>query len=472
MKKFFVIIALLLTSIIATTTTIHAQDMTLQNYLDEMGTYASTQTVMERVKVYINEGMVDFIESTGTTVYSSETKHYFLGIYIYSSFKYYYYVDKYVEEIITERTLYNDIDSLIFILNELDNFAHAYNGCANDELNCVLGYVRSINVNYSNTSELYGGNWNVMAGDVDEGFIDYVDDNDGTALEISEYFSAFVPTSSQDTLYDKALYNEDLFGDAYSQYEFLIGSGYDNNGLKQYKLLDPFNYQSYIDLIHLFASMDGIYENTGKSLELGNNHQRDILSWGGDLQQMAYTIRNVDVASLPEYIDYGSGYANVSVDFCDLVNFDSCGLSEDDLLADIDAMNMVITFLDNDVNDRVSLAFSAYYNVIGGDDSYKPNRYKMFLETITDTIELSNNGNTTTEKFKQEVYITLDVLPNGDSYKNYDFTGYTYVGYGLLRGSFVPFAGTLPNVNLRGYLADTFIEYILDMSTRPVYYGS
>jgi len=428
--------------------------------------------VMTRVKVYIDANMVDFIQSTGVTVYTIETRHYFLGIYIYSTYNYYHYVDKYIDEIVTQRTLYNDIDSLIFILNELDNFADDCSACEGDELNCVLGFIRSVHLDYSNTSALYGGTWGTLAGDVNEEFIDYVDDHDGAGLEISEYFSAFVPTHENDTLYDKYLYNENLHGDAYSYYEFLKSDSFDNNSLKQYKLIDPFNSNSNIDLLHLFASIDGIYNNTGTVVSFGNKHNRDILSWGGDLQQMADAMRDVIVSTLPVYTDIASGYANVNIDFCTFVGFESCGFSEDDLLADIDAMNIAITYLDNDINDNIAGAFSSYYNIIHYDDSYYPNRYKMYLETVTDTIESDNPGTTMIDKFKYEVYITLDVKPNGDSYKNYYLIlGETYIGYGLLRGSMWPTGGSLPNVEIRGYLADLYIDYIEDMASRPIYYG-
>ena len=96
----------------------------------------------------------------------------------------------------------------------------------------------------------------------------------------------------------------------------------------------------------------------------------------------------------------------------------------------------------------------------------------MFLHSITNTIELDNPGTTDTEKFKHEIYITLDVIPDGTTYENYYLIlGETYVGYGLLRGSTWPMGGSLPDVELRGYIADLFIEYILDMASRPYYYG-
>ncbi|MFA7106487.1 MAG: hypothetical protein WC154_04215 [Candidatus Izemoplasmatales bacterium] len=266
-------------------------------------------------------------------------------------------------------------------------------------------------------------------------------------------------------------FNSALHGNAYSGWEFYDGQDY-YTGLKQYFLVDPFNYSSNIDLVHMFASLDGIYNNTGNSLSFGNDHNRDIVSWGGDLQQMADKMRYVNVSLLPTYTDIGGGYSNVSIDFCSFVGYEGCLAPEEDILADIDAMNIAVSYLDNDINDRVSVAFSSYYNIINYDDSYFPNRYKMFLHSITNTIELDNPGTTDTEKFKHEVYITLDVIPDGTTYENYYLIlGETYVGYGLLRGSTWPMGGSLPDVELRGYIADLFIEYILDMASRPYYYG-
>ncbi|MFA7106488.1 MAG: hypothetical protein WC154_04220 [Candidatus Izemoplasmatales bacterium] len=122
---------------------------------DELGDYVITEPTMETIKVYINSDMVDIIEETGVNVYTSEIRHYFLGIYIYSTYKYYHYVEKYVENIITQRSIYNDIDSLIFILNELDNFAHEYSACQGDEMNCVLGFIRSTSITHMQIHQLY-----------------------------------------------------------------------------------------------------------------------------------------------------------------------------------------------------------------------------------------------------------------------------------------------------------------------------
>ena len=55
---------------------------------------------------------------------------------------------------------------------------------------------------------------------------------------------------------------------------------------------------------------------------------------------------DVDVDNLSLSIDISSGYANSNVDFCEWVGVASCTFPEEDMLADIDAMNIAKIFLD------------------------------------------------------------------------------------------------------------------------------
>lgn len=465
MKKTLVLIlSILLITILSTkgnsVSAAVIEDLTLL----DMGTYQETESVMTRVKVYIDEDMVSFIESTGKTVYTQETRYYILGIYIYSTYKYYFYEDKFVDVVVEEMTLYNDVDSLIYMVSKLEDHANNYSGCDNNETNCVLGYIRSFNRFYD---ESYTDwlpyvtlrEWDALAGTINQGFIDYVDAQDGYGIEFNEFFVQYVSSSD---------FNADRHTGIPSTY-------IDRN----YKMADPFNSTGEIDVIHMFASMDGIYNQTGASLTFENNDQKDILSWAGDLQHlvrdvMGYLDNNptMDVSDLPIYTDLGGGYGNVSIDFCDFIGLSSCRFPESDLLADIDAMNIATTFIDNDLNP-VSNSLSAYYNIISYDDSYYPNRYKMFqYESVLNELASMNTGTYDTEKFRQEVYILLNVEKTGtNSYDDlYDLLGMTRVQYGLLRGNVVPLGGDMPPLDIRVYVANLFIEYIIDMSSRPYYY--
>jgi hypothetical protein len=448
MKKLVIVVTLLCIMIISSNTKTYAAINELTS-LEDMGTYTQTETVMKRVKVYINLEMREFIESTGKTVYSTETKHYFIGIYVYSSYDYYFYEDQFVTEIVEQRRLYNDIDTLIYMINELGNLANEYdpNG---DHTNYILSYVRGINKDYVDDS--YFGGWKYLAGNIDQDFITYVDQNDGVGIEFSEYFAQFLQGSNQlNPVYG---YVSTIYKD------------------KHLKLLDPFNQDSFIDVLHMFASMDGIYNQTGNSVTLGNNHQRDLLSWLGDLHQFTRTIhsRGIDVSTLPTYYTgYYSGYTNNSIDFETFTGVLNSGFSEPDLLADIDAMNITKTFLDYSLNS-VGDSLSAYYNIIKGDNNYYPNRYKMFISTVT--LELEYPLDSTLEsKFRSEVYQSMNLKISNGNIINYTYyVANMYLGFGLLRGSYLPLTGDMPSLETRAYTAKLFADYIIEMSSRAYYY--
>ena len=128
-------------------------------------------------------------------------------------------------------------------------------------------YIRTVNSEYSTG---YGGYWQLLAGGTPKSFIDYVNSDDTHGLKFNEYFSSFLPYSA---------YNVQEHGD--------ISKEYQNDDKSQLKLIDPFDKKNKIDLIHMFACMDGIYAGTSNTLSCGNNNQRDILSWNGDLQTAA-----------------------------------------------------------------------------------------------------------------------------------------------------------------------------------------
>lgn len=171
---------------------------------DGIGVYVQTEPVMQTVKIYISEDMVSAVEATNTPVTTVSTRHGFWPIYWYT-YEYYYYVDQFVDEVVEERVLTNDLDSLIFVIQELEGFASEYSQCDNEDINdCVLSYVRGINKWYvGGGSGVSAAQWYAAMGGINTGFIDYVDSQDGTELEIAEFFSAFLPYDS---------YNKDDYG--------------------------------------------------------------------------------------------------------------------------------------------------------------------------------------------------------------------------------------------------------------------
>ncbi len=462
MKKVLVLFLMVVTIFVAKgTTSVEAAVNELAS-LEDMGTYTITEPVMTRVKIYIDEDRVGLIESTGKTVYTQETKHYIFGIYINSTYKYYFYEDKFVDTVVEQRQLYNDVDTLIYMITELEELADDY-GCSSVE-NCVLGYVRSINVNYSDNSSMYAA-WGITAGTTNMGFVDYVDQEDGSGTDFNDFFAQFLPFKDE--------YNEagekipDGKNDYYNTKFGYVSNYYKNRELS---LQDPFNgpNSTEIDVTHLFASIDGAYQNTGNTVNLGNQHQQDLAGWLGDLHTFAkklYT-ENADVSDLSLSIDVSYGYANSNIDFCDWVGIVSCTFPEEDMLADVDAMNIAKIFLDIEEN-TLSNSLSAYYNVISGDDSQYPNRYKMFKESAQ--IYANSTSSSQYYRFRDEVYKSLNVEYSGGTYSNHSYySGNFYAGYSLLRTA--GYGSNIVPYEYREYAARLFYNYICAMSSAPYYY--
>lgn len=424
----------------------------------DIGTYVQTEPVMQTIKVNIPEDMVAAVEATGVSVITKSTRHGFWPIYWYT-YEYYYYEDQYVDVVVEERILSNDIDSLIFVLQELEGFAKDYGSCPADNINnCVIGYVRGVKKEYvyGDSSSASTFEWFAALGWIDKDFITFVDDHDGSELEIAEYFSAFMPYNS----YNYTDYK-------YAEYE------YRNMDLL---LDDPINSNSNIDLMHLFASMDGIYNGTYSALYMPN-----MTSWAGDLQTLATEIskHNINVNLIYDEIDSWNIYQNINEDFCDIIEISDCSFSEEDLLADIDATNIVQGLINGEpsctssgfcyfVDDynTISSAMSGYYNIINSDNSTFSNRYKMFFTTSN-----MRNGKLTNDnlydELKKEVYDQVYVKENSNG---------TFSSKIIILSNWTTKLTYLENneritadLESRVAAANLFYEYVLYMSSKPYY---
>lgn len=464
MKKYIILLVLLFIGITGSTIDVKASDPFMLMDVDGggIGVYVITEPVMQTIKVNISEDMVNAVEATGTTVTTISTRHGFWPIYWYT-YEYYYYDDQFVDEVVEQRVLSNDIDSLIFVIRELEEFASEYSSCAGDNINnCVLGYVRGIHKGYVYDSEHYtSSQWTVALGGLNEGFIDYVDSQDGTELEIAEFFSAFIPFGD----YNLADYGMD---DGYSYYT------YDDNQFRNMDLdlIDPINSNSYIDLIHMFASMDGIYNDSEQYIYMPN-----MISWAGDLQTYAsyLTEFNIDLGLIDSEISSWHMYTNYNEDFCDIINIDSCSFSEEDLLGDIDAMNIIQGFVNNTIscqagvgcfNDDYNLisgAMSGYYNIINYDNATYSNRYKMFLTTFN-----MRDGEIVDydfyEELEKEIHDKMYIKENSDG---------TFTDRGYLITCSTTKLCDDDNVKAsfsdRKKATELFYEYIIYMSSKPYY---
>ena len=216
-----------------------ASDIVYDSGDDYIGGYAVTEPVKETTKVYINNNLVDFVKKTGRDVYVEERK--ILGI-TYKTM-HYYYASKYVEKIVEIREMSNDIDSVIFMVSELEKKAIEYN--EKNYKNLVLGYIRSINIDYDKGYFEY---WVLLAGDTPTDFISYVNMDNSHGLKINEFFSSFLSS---------AKYNTNKYG--------MVDEQYQKGDSTWLKLIDPYDNTKGIDLIHMFASIDGIYAKTGNN---------------------------------------------------------------------------------------------------------------------------------------------------------------------------------------------------------------
>lgn len=461
MKKLLVLVLLFISIIAIEGNGVSASVNELAEIDGGIGVYVQTEPVMQTVKVYISEDMVSAVEATNTTVITESTRHQILW-HVWYTYEYYYYVDQFVDEVVEERVLTNDIDSLIFVIQELEGFASEYSQCDNEDINdCVLSYVRGINKGYvGGGSGVSAAQWYAAMGGINTGFIDYVDSQDGTELEIAEFFSAFIPYDS---------YNEDDYGidDGYSYFS------YDDNQFRNMNLglEDPFNNGGYIDLIHMFASMDGIYNDSSQLVYTPN-----MSSWAGDLQTFAshLTEENINLSLIDNEMSSWHIYTNYSEDFCDIINSSDCTFSDRDMLADVDAMNIIQGFVNNEIVcvegycynedfNTISGALSGYYNIIHHDNSSFSNRYKMFLTTVNMSSGVIQSSNLYSE-FEDEIYDKMYIKKNSDG---------TISDRGYLISCEATRLCDDSNIKAsftdRKKAAELFYNYIIYMSSKPYY---
>lgn len=388
-----------------------------------IGDYAITEAVNETVKIYIHKDVVDFVSSTGRYVYTEHT--YFLGII--TSTKYYYYANEFVDRIVSIRNVANDIDSIIFMVRELEKKAIEYSSSNYKDL--VLEYIRTIHSDYATG---YGGRWTLLAGKTPKSFISQVNSDYSNGLRFNEFFSSFVTYSK---------YNKEDHGD--------LDVIYQKTAANVISFVDPFDDITKIDLLHMFASMDGIYKNTGNFITLGNNNQRDILSWNGDLQQAARQLKIEENNGTLENLNT----KNINYFFGN----PRYGSEKNDILADIDAMNIVKSYVDMNDNS-VSNSLAAYYAL---EDDVITRRFRMYTYTMIIDEEYPANNLTVLERFKREVYINFNLIENSDgSISNINYYGPLYQGHGIMRESNLVNSGTMPSLKVRKFVAKSFVDYI------------
>lgn len=350
--------------------------------------------------------------------------------------------------IVIEHTLYNDIDSLVFMVNELEALAYEFNPSGNidDINNLTLAFIRSINNAYYNG---YIGMWQITAGDLDLDFVSYVNVNDNASIKIKEYFANFV--SNEDFLNTAVFGNFD--SDKYELNQFLI---------------DPINEEyiefNKIDIIHMIASIDGTYINTDcPDLSVGHDFQRDLVGWAGDLQQHTHFDLyhgGFSAYDLSDFIDQSDGSRKTIIDFQEYNDLFNNHFSNPDILADVDGMNIARIYLDQ--GKILSEGLYLYYELTSDDNSFGVNRYKKFIGSVAEDSEYV--GYQTEEIFYREILLSMGIYVNynGD-YNSISDLG-THPMYYILRGKTFNYLDVPPE-NLRIFAAEFFYDYIIYMST-------
>ena len=342
-------------------------------------------------------------------------------------YRYYYYAEPNgLGKIVEFKELKNDIDSVVFMINYLYQKAEEYSPNANiiAQTNGVLSYIREMNVSYSSNNI----SWNLIAGGTDINFIDYVNSDYSHGILPKEFFAAFL---------DQSQLNMNVHGTF--DFSFIR---HDNNPVSpRLFMIDPVTNKDCIDLIHLFASLDGIYSNTrGCSFVVDTiflqNEEKDLTSWAGDLQTGFVWFKNNNIS-----VYNFSSFEEVMV-----VN-GSCG--EADIISDIDAYNLA--FLELNYSNNLVVAFSNYYIYLSVNSANA--RYMHFSNNVLMDFNAVENVDNIT-KFSIKIMYLMCVKYENGTWTNHDNSLYIYT----LLGSFDSEDYLLERI----YLSNLFIQFIID----------
>lgn len=328
------------------------------------------------------------------------------------------------------RRLYNDVDSLSFVLHKIEELAINYSF---DIKNEVLAYVRTMSMVYTTNEKditfdgitIFTVNmWPLCAGTYDPSLFATIDEDYQHGMFFRDYFYAFLKYEDM---------NVDLHGMSLNN---LFEAYY--NG--QVYLVDPLYSFNSIDLIHMFASIDGIYSTTGANslliLAYGYWH-RDVVSWAGDLQD-ASNENGIESSLLN-----GESFENV---FFYTEEETVCSLP--DMLGDIDAMNIAKLYLDTG-SFSLSECVTEYYGYNA--DNYH-GRFADFLCSMT--MDSQGLNGTTIDIFEKKVFLLLGADRDNPSLNQIDDSDYCQSKYALIGET------TQGNLPLRRLLAFSYIDYI------------
>lgn len=333
------------------------------------------------------------------------------------------------------------LEELLGKIEFVENWAIAYCALTNqvnpaNQTNVTLAYLRTFNASYCGMDSSYsnwdGFAWSALAGLPDPAFSSTVD----AMNENGYYFSQFVNGGAWGYLVHAGDYQKHPRGETYDMVFFD----------------DPLKKNNSLDLLHLFASIDGTYDYTLSTgaiaipFPISANIAHDIASWAGDLQSLASETIGEHAIDISKYLSF-KPIMEIS---------QSC--SYQDVIADIDAVNISYRYLGNAT--RLSDAMRNYYTGILSSD-----RGKIFQQAVLDDANEDWPGSSR-EKFIQEVHDMLGLKKSGSSW--YDSEEYledstflsdpvNYAKYYLLKKN-----GNVP-LQTRIKIADLFCDYVFEL---------
>lgn len=327
---------------------------------------------------------------------------------------YYYYVSPSEPLLTSFHNMYNDVASLIYALQILQAEA-IYQGIS-DVNNAVLSYVRCINTKYDDWK------WEIVSGERNDDLIQTMNYLTVGGIEVNEFFASFMSCGE----YNSAIYRN-------------CGSAFLTMNLP---LLDY--YENEIDLIHLFASLDGVFEGTGEmtgslmfSPYISQTTFRFLASWAGDLQSAAVIIGE----------EYLTGYS-----FDDILGDGTYHFDYRDFYADIDAV--LIAGGINLINvTSISSAINTFYNSTLIQPTYT--RFGYFMLKVA---EMSNPDYVSfAEEFHKIVYDFLALDANGNDLNPSYLLPHDAIKYKILG---CEYGSTIPSTSVRMELAEEFFWYL------------
>lgn len=410
----------------------------------DIGLFAIVEPVSTQTKIYIDYEDKEFVESTGREVFAELNSVIdpilppigpaFVPPEAMSRYYYYAYPNG-LGEITDIVMLKNDYDSVKIILDYLLDKALELYPTNFDYANEVIGYIREISKSYSssaNNSWLEGQIWKDICGTVTAEFINSINSDYSHGLRAVEYFAAFI---------DYGNFNTSLHGNIPEQYRRT--SSLSDNYPSPLYFIDPATNNQYIDLIHMFASLDGCYSLSGASLSivrtlgfLNNAYHKDFVSYAGDLQTAASYYQNagMDISQFD--------------DFSDIMNDPNSTCSSADIYADIDAFGIAHSNLNTSYNPVTS--FINYYEYIILDSN---RRFYLFQDYILIEYNQTTPTHPSVPLILEKIYeiLAIDVLSDG-TLTSFNIN---YLGKYTLMNS------ANPSFEIRKKIADLFYYFVI-----------